>query len=125
MSSKSRRRIRPHEQARSDQVMAAARNHGASDPAAGVSGVEYADPGTPCCWCDCPLEAHLDPAYNCPCCDTGAVFLFHDRMGTLHQCTYPLCERHFQDFVQLWVSRCPTANHEFRVYGAYDEDILQ
>lgn len=64
MSSKSkrnRRPIRPHERAKVDQHLAAARDLAASRPNTLVYFTEFADPAERCCWYDCPDERHQDP----------------------------------------------------------------
>jgi hypothetical protein len=94
MSNKKKRRIRPHERARVDQVMAAARDHAIAEPTAAVFVTEYADPGRQCSWCDCTLKQHQDPAYRCAGCPDDAVYLLHEMPERAGSVVYPLCERH-------------------------------
>lgn len=94
MSSKSRRRIRPHERAKVDQVMAVARDHAIAEPTARIFVTEYADPGIQCCWCDCPIEQHRSPDYRCAGCPSDAVYMMHAMPEMPGDRTYPLCERH-------------------------------
>ena len=92
LSKQRRRRIRPHEQARVDQTLAAARDHGANDPRTAVLVVAYADPGVQCRRCDCnPLEQHGVPGYRCAGCPREALYMVHAMVGTPEQLNYPLC----------------------------------
>jgi hypothetical protein len=110
VSSKSRRSpkrsIRPHEQARIDQISAWARNVGAHDPTTAVVTSEYAQPGAACCWCDCTIQAHL-AGEPCPGCPDEATTMYHLLCGTPDKKDFPICWDHrdeFMQFVQCYIA---------------------
>lgn len=125
MSSKSKRRpIRPHERARVDQAMAAARERAVREPTTGLFVVEYADPGIQCCWCDCSLEQHIESdSRNCGGCPSDAIYIVHVLIGTPSM-NYPMCERHRWGIAELYRERLGI-QHDIEIigYNAYDDDI--
>jgi hypothetical protein len=117
-----RRRIRPHERAKIDQRLAAARNLAASGRYSAVFAEERAEPGTRCCWCDCPFEQHLsrrdDGAGGC---EREAYVVVH--LYSLASHSFSLCRHHHRDFIQLSMARVMPAGGilEMRSYNdVYD-----
>ena len=125
MSGKSKRRpVRPHERAKVDQVMAGLRDHAVADPHTLVIGMQYADPGKQCCWCDCPDEDHSVPGYRCAGCPEEAVFVANIMPPKPDQQVYPLCERHRWDYVEYWTRMGVGMGPNVVVgYDGYDNDI--
>jgi hypothetical protein len=125
MSGKTKRRpIRPHERARVDQAMAAARDLAIQDPTAQYWVREYADPGIQCCWCDCTIEQikrHRDT--QCAGCPSDAVYLVHLLPDEGESGPYPLCERHTWGPALLYheATGVSLEIHPFNT-DAYDDD---
>lgn len=97
-----RRKCSPRDTARRDQAGAFARNRaGAGDT---VIVRDYAQPGTRCCWCDCPdpltdpASPHRNPGYVCAdLCQVDAEHIITVGYGGPAATGYPACERHVDD----------------------------
>lgn len=126
MNARKRRKLRPSERARQDQAAAAARDYGAADPSTTLVTVTYADPGTPCCWCDCPLPSHNQSGYGCAGCPREAEHVVHLMHGTPAQHNLPVCAEHHRDVartVAVWAREVfGGIPFEVRSYPVLDED---
>ena len=101
-----RRRLRPHEQARRDQVLAEAEARQARGDT--VIWDDPAGPGVQCSWCDCawnphdPADRHNRPGYVCPYpCPAEAV---HSVTVWGTKGALPLCERHHGDWIDVFAA---------------------
>ncbi len=121
-----RRRLRPHEQARRDQVLAEAVAKIKRGWA--VTWSEPAEPGTPCCWCDCewdwrdPADRHNQPGYVCPHpCRAGAVYL-EIELSDPHPKPQPFCERHHGDWLDVMADVARARHTPVEVIGPWMDD---
>jgi hypothetical protein len=97
------RRLRPHEQARRDQMLADAKAR--LYRGEGVIWTDAAEPGTQCCWCDCPWDPHdpsdrhARPGYLCPYpCPAEADYIIVTVLSDPKPEPLPLCERRYGDW---------------------------
>jgi hypothetical protein len=121
-----RRKLRPHEVAKRDQVFAEAmaRLHRGE----GVTWSEPADPGTQCSWCDCewdwrdPDDRHARPGYVCPYpCPADAVYI-EIRLSDPHPKPLPLCERHHGDWLDVMADVARVSHSRVDVIGPWMDD---
>lgn len=119
------RRLRPHELARLDQMLAEAATLARDEPSTLVIATTFAQPGQPCSWCDCPGpqdSPHDDPDYHCAGCPRVAdtityVWRSRERHG------FPVCRQHSSDLMS-WISALTSGRAvEFRVRPILDEDM--
>lgn len=80
-----RRKLRPHEVARKDQAFAEASELAAKGTPVIV--IDFAEPGSKCCWCDCDAFIH-----DCqhPCQEQAE----HVVTASWSPQRYPVCDRH-------------------------------
>ena len=100
-----RRKLRPHELAKRDQLVAEAKTRLRSGEI--VTWVDHAGPGKQCSWCDCPLTAdspHNRRGYVCPyLCHAGAAYVAV-MLSAPRPVSIPLCERHLGDWQDVTVT---------------------
>jgi hypothetical protein len=120
---KERRKIRPHEQARVDQVRASVRDRSIKEPNTRIFFLQFINVGErQCCWCDCPMEAHTVPGYRCAGCQSGAIASMEEWNNGVPT-GFPLCHKHLHDyrkqFLPLLSTKVLESGGEFQEF-AYD-----
>jgi len=118
-----RRKLRPHETARKDQLLAQASELSA-DPHAAVFVVDFAPDGTQCSWCDCPDlgpdAPHWQPGYVCDGCPGPAMYVVTYGYGRSDPRAFPVCRRHYPE-VPVFFARV-LRPREVDVIGSWMDD---